>query len=80
MRSSRFNFEMHEGTLRRKFSCDALCRKQGESSSPPVLYGLDCEMCETAVDSRALVRVCVVDEDGKDVLDVSSSHRCPVSL
>ncbi|CAL8460769.1 g300 [Coccomyxa elongata] len=45
-------------------------RRQGQSGCTPVIYGLDCEMCETALDSRALVRVCVVDEDGKDVLDM----------
>lgn len=50
------------------------CRRQGQSGRTPVIYGLDCEMCETALDSRALVRVCVVDEEGKDVLDVSSTH------
>jgi hypothetical protein len=40
---------------------------------PPVLYGLDCEMCETTADSRALVRMCLVDMEGKTVLDVSPS-------
>lgn len=49
-----------------------LCRDQEHGTGVPVVYGLDCEMCETAMDSRALVRVCVVDENGNDVLDVSS--------
>ena len=35
-----------------------------------MLYALDCEMVETAVDKRALVRVCVVDAAGESVLDV----------
>lgn len=57
-----------------------LCRDQGHGTGVPVVYGLDCEMCETAVDSRALVRVCVVDENGNDVLDVSSMHQHEVYI
>ena len=35
-----------------------------------MLYGLDCEMCEIQGNSRALVRVCLVDIQGTVVLDV----------
>ena len=48
----------------------AACRRQ-DTGSAPMLLALDCEMCATATDASALVRVCVVDALGAPVLDVS---------
>jgi hypothetical protein len=48
-----------------------LIRKRASGGSPPPrLFALDCEMVETDVESKSLVGLCVVDEDGNAVYKV----------
>lgn len=48
-----------------------------ENGVAPKMMGVDCEMCETDVDPRALVGVSVVDEEGEVLL---KARRCVVVI
>lgn len=43
----------------------------------PSLLGLDCEMCVTEDDDKALLSLCVVDPDGERVMHVGLSAITP---
>ncbi|KAK9846643.1 hypothetical protein WJX81_008267 [Elliptochloris bilobata] len=53
--------------LQRRYDC---VDRKGGGSVAPVLYALDCEMCETTDDTRALARLCVVNQLGDIVLEM----------
>ena len=45
----------------------------------PTLLAVDCEMCATDSDDKALLSLCVVDVDGNIVLQVLSAAVCWLS-
>lgn len=63
---SYYQLPSHEPTWRRtKYRPTRWCVEKGMK---PRFLGVDCEMCETATDTRALVGVSVVDETGEVLL------------
>lgn len=49
-----------------------MCRSPPSYAEEPALFALDCEMCATATDDKALLSLCLVDVNGEIVLQV---HR-----
>ena len=47
-----------------------MCRSPPSYAEEPALFALDCEMCATATDDKALLSLCLVDVNGEIVLQV----------
>jgi RNA exonuclease 1 len=47
-----------------------MCRSPPSYAEEPSLFALDCEMCATATDDKALLSLCLVDVNGEIVLQV----------
>jgi hypothetical protein len=58
------------------------CRSPPSYAAEPALFALDCEMCATATDDKALLSLCLVDAGGEIVLQVHccKRHQTPGAL
>ena len=52
-----------------------ICRSPPSYAAEPALFALDCEMCATATDDKALLSFCLVDAGGEIVLQVRCCTR-----
>lgn len=68
---------VHTMPAGRQLAAVSSCRQKMEYDEEPKLLAIDCEMCATAGDDKALLSLCMVDTDGTSILHVRPPLPAP---